>query len=619
MGIGRLGAALRVAALGAALAGVPGASGAATYYVDPQSGSDANPGTSAGAPWRTPPGTRNTSNSGFVSGAWGAIRTTSRVACGDLILLRGGATQTSSQGGAWLIDPTYYSSCTGGTPITLKVATSSEWPGSSGPFTLDGTGVAPTFGVYDSHTGLVNVAKLSGIHIRGASASQRLIVQDSTGYAVSTHTTGRTTQESNFWLDHAELRNSDSGFNMGAWDNWKVSNSVAHDIYEESGWQTGLNIDHVSSRGAFVDVEAYNTGGNTAGFNDDGFFMVGGRSVWCVRCYSHNNRQRGVNVGIIWDPNSEPYRFRFRDLVTHDNGAVCNLDCLGNGLGGSGDDHSTNIRATVVGAKMYRNQEGAFWAYGGLGLEVWNATMVDTNYNRHDVGSFLWDRSANQTLLMNSVDYPSIAGVTWGYSSATSYQPNLPPIVRSSCFRHKNSTSEALGRNWDGGAAGTYAAPDSPHNDASNKTGNACVPNFTSVHATSYAASNFTPGPGSSLIDAGRFLMLADGGGTSSTSLRVKSNGGSSDPRDFFIGSDSYLNPSLDDREIQIEGCGVRHVQTMTANTITLDQACTWAANAGVSLPWSGTRPDVGAVESGGTGTPPPGPPPPPTLLPIES
>ncbi len=46
---------------------------AATFYVDPVAGNDANPGTSQTAAWKTIPGTRTSSNSGFVSSSWGPI------------------------------------------------------------------------------------------------------------------------------------------------------------------------------------------------------------------------------------------------------------------------------------------------------------------------------------------------------------------------------------------------------------------------------------------------------------------------------------------------------------------------------------------------------------------
>jgi hypothetical protein len=123
---------------------------AAIYYVDPATGANTNNGTSPTTAWRNPPGTRTTSDSGFISSTWGAVSTSSKIQCGDTILLRGGATQMSAQGGAWRIDdkgdttrgPGYYTSgCQNPVlvngqpqpqpPITIRVATPDEWPTST--------------------------------------------------------------------------------------------------------------------------------------------------------------------------------------------------------------------------------------------------------------------------------------------------------------------------------------------------------------------------------------------------------------------------------------------------------------------------------------------------------
>jgi len=37
----------------------------------------------------------------------------------------------------------------------------------------------------------------------------------------------------------------------------------------------------------------------------------------------------------------------------------------------------------------------------------------------------------------------------------------------------------------------------------------------------------------------------------------------------------------------------------LATNTLTLDRAVSWKAGDGVSLPWKGPRPDIGAFETG--------------------
>jgi len=77
---------------------------AATYYVDPATGTNTNNGTSSTTPWQNPPGTRTPSDldsdgcNGFISCTWGdlsttplgPISTTNKIQCGDVILLKGG-------------------------------------------------------------------------------------------------------------------------------------------------------------------------------------------------------------------------------------------------------------------------------------------------------------------------------------------------------------------------------------------------------------------------------------------------------------------------------------------------------------------------------------------------
>src|SRR5262245_2987183 len=136
---------------------------AATYYVDPASGANTNNGTSPGTAWKTPPGTRTVNNSGFISTAWGAITTSAKVQCGDVMLLKGGSTQGSAQGGAWRIDANYYTNnCTAGPRITLRIATSAEWSGSAGNFIIDGTGITGTCVNFCGSGGYVALVDVEG-------------------------------------------------------------------------------------------------------------------------------------------------------------------------------------------------------------------------------------------------------------------------------------------------------------------------------------------------------------------------------------------------------------------------------------------------------------------------
>src|SRR5262245_12769280 len=160
---------------------------ARTFYVAPGSGcSDSNPGTMA-APWCTPPGTRTAAGNAPLHAAWGSITTSARITCGDVILLRGGATQTSAQGGAWTLSAGsagfYAGNCTGadGTRpegrITLRVATSAEWPASSGAFTIQTNGMASAGGeLFFRQNAFVLIDGVNAMTVGGVSAAQRLRV-----------------------------------------------------------------------------------------------------------------------------------------------------------------------------------------------------------------------------------------------------------------------------------------------------------------------------------------------------------------------------------------------------------------------------------------------------------
>ena len=91
----------------------------------------------------------------------------------------------------------------------------------------------------------------------------------------------------------------------------------------------------------------------------------------------------------------------------------------------------------------------------------------------------------------------------------------------------------------------------------------------------------------------------------------VNWNGHLSDPRYFFKSGADYLNAVPDTIQIVGASCaagsptlppGQAVIAATNATTITLDRPCTWSANAGVSLPWTGTAPDMGAFEFGSGG-----------------
>lgn len=97
---------------------------------------------------------------------------------------------------------------------------------------------------------------------------------------------------------------------------------------------------------------------------------------------------------------------------------------------------------------------------------------------------------------------------------------------------------------------------------------------------------------GSPLIDAGEHLTATTAPGTNSTSVPVV------DAKFFF---DGYGIAGLLGDEIQIGSEVVRITDVnYTTNTLTIDRAISWSNGAGVSQPYAGSVPDIGAVEFGG-------------------
>lgn len=627
------GLALIVAAALAAAA-APRATLAATYYVDPATGSNDNAGTAPAQAWRNPPGTRTANNGGFISSNWGGITSSNKIACGDVILLKGGATQTSAQGGAWRIDPTYYASCTASQRIALRVATASEWPGSAGPFTLDGTGVTPTsdpsYGFSDK-TALISVSNRNFIELRGAGATQRLIVRRSPSWSIVVTCNGACgAPGQGFRGDYWELADGVDGFNIGAWNQWQVSNSIGHHI-QHGPWQTGLNNDWKVDQGGFVNVEAYDSGCGSAvaqsctngNGREDLFFFVGGRGLWCVDCKAYRGGERGVNTGVIQDGNmGGDFIYRFRNLRAWDNGSSCVGSgphyCAAAGIYISGNDFAdaNTSRNYVMGAVLFRNGDMGAGAYGGGAIEVWNALTLNTNWKRNDTGSYMFDRTARDVRVFNSIDVrdgsTNAKTFGWGNANGALPQKQYTPTSLGNCFRPASGDGEPIGVNdgtgWPG--SGTYAAPPSWLPAASNTVGMACDPRYGTLNLTTYGANSYTLGAGSSAIDAGRFVLRAQGAGNNATTVTVKANGGSGDPRNYFIAPNSYLDATAD--LIQIQGCGALRVTGLTATSISFTPACSWADNAGIHLPWSGSGPDAGPIERAGTVLPPP------TLVSVE-
>lgn len=97
---------------------------------------------------------------------------------------------------------------------------------------------------------------------------------------------------------------------------------------------------------------------------------------------------------------------------------------------------------------------------------------------------------------------------------------------------------------------------------------------------------------GSTLIDAGQHLTVTVGAGTNSTSMTVADAG-------YFC--DGFGIPQLQGDEIMTASGETARITAINygTNVLTLDTAISWSAGEGVSQPFTGSAPDIGAREVG--------------------
>lgn len=106
---------------------------------------------------------------------------------------------------------------------------------------------------------------------------------------------------------------------------------------------------------------------------------------------------------------------------------------------------------------------------------------------------------------------------------------------------------------------------------------------------------NFALGPGSAAIDAGTFLTTTVGAGTSSTTLIVADAG--------YFHDGFGLGPQVPGDTIQVGSQSpvlITEVNYAT-NTLTLQTGISWANGQPVSLVYTGSAPDMGALEAEGS------------------
>ncbi len=462
---------------------------AATYYVDPSSGNDTNPGTSQSSAWKTIPGTRTTSDSGFLRNAWGSISSGNKISAGDTIYLKAGTSHTSANGGRIVMDSTFYNNGTSGSPI--KVLVSPTW--GSGNFTVDGSGISiPTY------FGLV-YTRISYLTLSGASASRRLVVKDgsvSEGYNVliygksGAHTKG-------VRLEYADISNGPLGnVGVGYSDGGVIKNALIHNA-SQSGIHLGLAADIPNYGWLLEDLDIYDNGLTSSGTENlpHGLQIVGSFDVTVRRVKSHGNRRDGFDFGTAAYNNAGSMSAIVIDSASYNNGE--------DGFGVNGGTGSVDV--DYVNVIAFNNSVSGWQIYDGPNIGIYHSVAHSNGSNPSFGGNILTYTDGGypppKITLRNNIFYkPKKFAQIGSYNS-----PGGNPIISSdyNIYVPRSSDSE-IGFDFPWGTNRNYSNPPS-FIGPNDKLGMAYDPGFvSSTSTTNMNANNYhLSSAGSIAVNAG--------------------------------------------------------------------------------------------------------------------
>ena len=501
-----------------------------TFYVDPQTGNDANAGTSPATAWKNPPGTRTVTNSGFIATTWGAVSATNRINCGDTILLKGGSTQTQAQGGYWRLDPTYYvDTCTAAKPISVLVATTGQWAGSNGSFTFDATGVYPGSVQYGPTglcgtggvCGVVGIERINGVKFGGIGNTARFrVINVDAGSAgadggiivFGMGRTGGISQIEGQWLYVSHKTNTTGHFDRGAGiELGELSESVIHDSIVEK-W-AGMGIDsgqcagpvHFAKSVGFVNITIREAGpeegANPTPSNEcnDDFMttsvqfddtMGGGGGSWCLHCGLYDGWAPATNVGgnnsctgsgVNKGCEDLVSRFRDADIVGNGRHSSPNFAIPQIGFDSSGPSNyiGWNLPMSsiwVTYSRVYGNRAFGWDAPHGSGeAVVWNTDFYRAGQTgtRSDAAQITMGYCAAFQSMFNSIVKAPTA--PWGAAPCgdPAVTRDYKPQEDFNIYDYNNSDSEGFANfRWTGTANTTYQLGNGPTFATAKSTAN---------------------------------------------------------------------------------------------------------------------------------------------------
>ncbi len=269
-----------------------------------------------------------------------------------------------------------------------------------------------------------------------------------------------------------------------------------------------------------------------------------------------------------------------------------------NGYGHRCIINDTSVSAVLGGYNLIESNRISFSAHsvdGGAnnGMDMrtrFNIVRKNTFYNCTDSGLAMeggggagdlaiFNHVYNNTFYTNALDL-NFSGAAIGMQTYAT-----PFVVKTNSF-FNNLMYMQPAAFWNSGANAALALQ-----IISNNWQNAGDPKFNDITtpytATTAGKPDFSLQSNSPCIDKGAFLTSVTSTSGSGTSFTV------ADPY-FFQGGSGVIQGDL----IQLQGqTNTAQITAINGTTLTLNKSLTWTNGQGVSLPFSGTAPDIGAFE----------------------
>lgn len=553
--------------------GFLGEVGAANYYVDFDAGKDSNDGLSRTTAWKNIPGTRNTGNTGYVTGNSGWVKLNP----GDTILIRSGTVHDSYDGGRILIDENFFNNGTSASPIIIK--RDESW--GSGQVVIDGTGIT-----IKTFRALVDIKDRAFIKVDG-SVDNGILIRDSSYYGIMIYGKG----ESGCEIRNLEVYNSSKGNVLVECSDRATPNYISNIILDKLNvHKTNFNDDWGSNINVVFgdNVIVSNSSAYDANLGADGIHFGSCRNSWILNCEAYNNGEHGVDISRDGDYKSrdDSYNNTIRNVKAYEN-YKSNLDANS----GSRDiyfinsvswkttinevgDGNNNIHEGAQGSTFWINlttSKGKDWGYGyGWSGNPWN--IPGGTYHQYIINSI----SSEDTGASVHVAYD-----TGSVSYALNYYNSDFNSVRVS------STTYAVDDK------GTRYTKENINNGTGGWPGQNCIakdPLFV-ANGETWQSTNLNLQDSSPCINSGTYPFTTSFSG-SGTVVTLKKLIAGLDARQVFRPGDL----------IRIEDSGEYEILSVESSSqIKLKSSATWSSGKGIWFPWSGLRPDMGAYEYQGS------------------